>query len=149
MSATLSFAVSWFSHSGLLVITSNPIETILLANAFLQISSERIYVSMFTQGILWLSHSRPLLASSFTACTWEDITGFQALLLWRTCSLPFCFTFVTVQFRETAHDGKTLSHAVDICALTSFAELLFFFEVILGGFFSVPLPLLFILVLHQ
>lgn len=148
MSTTLSFAVSWFSHSGLLVITSNPIETVLLANAFLQISSEQIYVSMFTQGILWLSRSRPLLASSFTACTWEDIMGFQALPLWRTCSLSFCFTSVTVQFRETAHDGKTLSHAVDICALASFAEL-FFLRLFWGGFFSVPLPLLFILVLHQ
>ena len=126
------------------MITSSPIETILLANVLLQIS-----VSMFTHCILWLSHSRPLLlASSFAACTWKDITGFQALPLWWTCSFPFCVTFVTVQFRERADDGKTLSHAVDICALASFAELLFL-EVILWGFFSVPLPLLFILVLHQ
>lgn len=43
---------------------------------------------------------------------------------------------------------KKLSHAVDICALASFAELLFL-EVILWGFFSFPLPSLFILVLHQ
>lgn len=74
--------------------------------------------------------------------------GFWALPLCCTCSFPISFTSVTVQFRERADDGKTSSHAVDICALASFAELLFL-EVIPWGFFSVPLPSLFILVLHQ
>lgn len=64
------------------------------------------------------------------------------------CLLPFCFAFVTVYFRERADDGKTSSHAADICALASSAELLFL-KVILWGFFSVPLPSLFTLVLHQ
>lgn len=92
--------------------------------------------------------SRPLLASSFTAHTREDVTGFQVLPLCSASSFPFCFTFVTVEVRGRADDGKTLSRAGDICALASFAELLFL-EVILWGFFSVPLPSLFILVLHQ
>lgn len=62
---------------------------------------------MFTQGILWLS--RPLLlASSFAARTREDITGFE-----RSPSAelaPFFFSFVTVQLRERADDGKNPRH---------------------------------------
>lgn len=93
--------------------------TILFAGAFLQVSDIQISGRMFTHGDLWLSHSLLLLlASSFSACPWENIPGFQALPLWCTCSFPFCFTIVTVQFRERAADGKALS-----CALASFAEL--------------------------
>lgn len=61
---------------------------------------------------------------------------------------PFCFAFVTVQFRARAGDGQTLSRAADICALAACAELLFL-GVFLWSFFSVPLPSLFVLVLHQ
>lgn len=37
----------------------------------------------------------------------------------------FLLFFLTVQLRERADDGKTLSRAADICAWASFAELLF------------------------
>lgn len=42
------------------------------------------------------------------------LPGFQALAL--GVLAPFCFTFVTVQFRARA-DRKTLSHAAGICQL--------------------------------
>lgn len=77
--------------------------TVLFAGAFLQVSSIQMPGRMFTPGVLWLSHSLLLLlASSFSACLWENIPGFQALALWCSCSFPFCFAVVTVQFREGA-----------------------------------------------
>jgi len=74
--------------------------------------------------------------------------GLQALQEAHTGCSPFWLAFVTVYFRKGADDGKTLSHAADICALASSVELLFL-QVSLQGLFSVSLPSLFISVLHQ
>lgn len=94
-----------------------PMETTLLANALLQISSAAPcphvgFGGFPIHGLSWLP-----------ACTGLDIPGSQTLPLQCIC---FIFAlFLTVQLRERADDGKTLSRAADICAWASFAELLF------------------------
>lgn len=121
-STSLSSSGSQFSHFGPMEPKFGfsfwfPMETTLLANALLQISSAAPcphvgFGGFPIHGFSWLP-----------ACTGLDIPGSQTLPLQCTCFI-FAF-FLTVQLRERADDGKTLSRAADICAWASFAELLF------------------------